>query len=41
MAPVSAFAKYPDGDKAGAIGSVMGGNDTDWREFIVFGVTEE
>ena len=41
MAPASALAKYPDGDNAEAIGSVRGGNDTDWRDFLVLGVTEE
>ena len=41
---MSAIAKYPNGDKIVARGSVMGIlgiYDFDWREFLVFGVTEE
>ena len=41
MAPVSAFAKYSNGDNAAVRGSDMGGNDTDWRDVFEFGVTEE
>ena len=36
-----AFARYPNINNAAARDYVMGGNETDWRDFLVFGVAEE